>query len=148
MKTDRTARVCTALALGLVLSVFVFDGKRCGAGSGSPAAAGPMVAKPAIASLTGAVPAAPGSSGVRSVALSRPVSLSQGAAEVPDPDHVGPCPKDHSPVVWRGLDSNGQPMWRHADGSMTVRAKQDYTHTDGKHYVLPRVVTVFPTDRK
>jgi len=65
------------------------------------------------------------------------------AAEA-DPDGVGACPKRHSPVVRKGLDSSGQPTWWHADGSMTVRVKQGYTSPDGQRQTIARVVVVTP----
>ncbi len=94
---------------------------------------------------------------MRAVPVSLPVAIPTGrpvhatalshrreVRELPDPDGVGTCPKNHSPVTWRGLDSNRQPMWRHEDGSITVRVVQDYTHTDGKLYRIPRVVVAHP----
>ena len=57
---------------------------------------------------------------------------------------IGPCPKNHSPVVRQGLDSSGQPTWWHADGSMTVRVKQGYTAPDGQRQVIARIVVVRP----
>ena len=63
---------------------------------------------------------------------------------LPDPDQIGSCPKDHSPVLRRGLDSSGQPTWWHADGSMTMRIKQGYTTPDGERRQIARIVLIRP----
>ena len=48
-------------------------------------------------------------------------------ANVPDPDDVGPCPPakltqnaaSDTPIVKRGLEIDGTPIWYHVDGSVT-----------------------------
>lgn len=87
-----------------------------------------------------------------SLAGSRPRSAEQPgrsrAAELGDPDKIGACPKAHSPVVRRGLDSSGQPTWWHADGSMTVRVRQGYTAPDGQRRMIGRIVVVRPAEAR
>ena len=64
---------------------------------------------------------------------------------VVDPDHVGPCPKDHSPVIWQGLE-DGRPTWKHQDGSITQRAQQRVTTDDGEVLQVPVIVSMRPAE--
>ncbi|MHC4512827.1 MAG: hypothetical protein ACYS5W_03920 [Planctomycetota bacterium] len=60
-----------------------------------------------------------------------------------DPDHIGPCPKSHSPVVWQGI-LDGRPTWKHADGSLTQRAMQGATTKSGEAVQVPVILSVRP----
>jgi hypothetical protein len=62
---------------------------------------------------------------------------------VPDPDHIGPCPKKHSPVIWQGME-DGRPTWRHRDGSVTQRVRQKLTTQAGEVLEVPAIVSVRP----
>lgn len=63
-----------------------------------------------------------------------------------DPHGIGECPKQHSPVLRRGLDSSGQPTWWHADGSTTTRVKQGYTTPEGEPRLIARIVIIRPAE--
>ena len=64
-------------------------------------------------------------------------------ARVTDPDHIGPCPRTHSPVIWQGI-AEGRPTWKHADGSFTQRAHQGVTTEAGVVLQVPVILSVRP----
>ena len=135
MKTKSLFLSAVVLATAVVVAVARFDW------SGYPGEASAVlsVEKPATAPSD-------------SLAAARPRTLGRqtpsGAVENGDPDHIGACPKTHSPVVRRGLDSSGQPTWWHADGSMTVRVRQGYTALDGQRRMIARIVVVRPAETR
>ena len=64
---------------------------------------------------------------------------------VADPDHIGPCLKHHSPVIWQGL-ADGRPTWRHQDGSTTQRAQQRVTTENGEVLHVPVILSMRPAE--
>ncbi len=135
MKTKFLFLLGVVLATAVVVAVARFDG------SGYPGEASAVlsVEKPATAPSDSLAVARPRTDG-------RPTP--SRAVENEDPDHIGACPKTHSPVVRRGLDSSGQPTWWHADGSMTVRVSQGYTGLDGQRRMIARIVVVRPAETR
>ena len=135
MKTNSLFLVGVVLAAAVVVAVACFDW------SGYPAASSAVqpVEKPATAPADSLAVARPHTDGR---------STPSRAVENGDPDHIGACPKTHSPVVRRGLDSSGQPTWWHADGSMTVRVSQGYTALDGERRMIGRIVVVRPAEAR
>lgn len=139
MRAPLQTRICGTLAAGLIAGVLAWGGPAPKDDVRSPQTR----SSASSAAAAGIAGTRQQSTGVPVLPVTVPLRATLPPPAPADPDRIGSCPKQHSPVVWQGL-LDGRPTWKHRDGSITQRARQKITTQEGEVLEVPVIVSMRP----